>query len=62
MNPDSFHKILEPYLWATALAVAILLVTVYLLWRDGRRREEIEREVQSRPNPPGAPMAGGPPA
>jgi hypothetical protein len=38
MSPDDVHKILEPYLFAVALGVAILLGTVWLLYRDGKGR------------------------
>jgi hypothetical protein len=54
MNSESLHKILEPYLWASALMVAILLITVYLLKRDGEKQREAEAR---RPAPPAKPKA-----
>jgi uncharacterized membrane protein YqiK len=42
MSPDDVHKILQPLLWAGALAVACFLVAVLLLWRHGRRMKAEE--------------------
>ena len=44
MSPDNIHKILEPYLAASALLVLVLAITALLLKRDGdkARREDPE--------------------
>lgn len=44
MSPDDLHKILEPLLTATAIAVAVFAVCVLLLWRDGRRMKREDSE------------------
>ena len=43
MRPDDLHKILEPLLLATALAVVCFAVAVFFLWRDGRRQKAEDR-------------------
>lgn len=40
MSPDDLHKILEPLLAATALAILCFAVAVVFLWRDGRRQKQ----------------------
>jgi len=51
MSPDSLHKILEPYLAATALLAAVLVVACLLLKRHGdkaRRRASLAQDRASR--------------
>jgi len=49
MSSEAVHKILEPYLLAIAVCLAILAVTAVLLWRDGRARRKAEAAASSRP-------------
>lgn len=45
MTPDDIHKILEPLLAATAIAVVCFAIAVVLLWRDGRRQKAEDGDV-----------------
>ena len=38
MDAETLHKIVEPYLFAVALMVAVLAGSVWLLKRDGDKR------------------------
>jgi hypothetical protein len=49
MSGETFHKILEPYLFAIGLTVLILLGAFALLYRDGqKRRRDLERPPYER--------------
>ena len=39
MDPDSIHKILVPYLEASALLVMVLLIAAFFMKRDGDRQK-----------------------
>ena len=51
MSPENLHKILEPYLAATALLAAILGIAALLLKRHGDRardRDRAEKRAEDR--------------
>jgi hypothetical protein len=48
ISPDDVHMILEPLLWAAALAGACFVLATLALWRHGRRMKADEARNEGR--------------